>query len=66
VGTPFMQTEQDRSIRVKDLAEVLMSGSRCRQAQKRLIPLKTGGYVGDANDRPGPLHKVPLAQDDAT
>jgi hypothetical protein len=58
VGTPPVETEQDRSIRVEDLPEVIVTGSRRRQAKKRLIPLETGGHIGDANDRPGALHKV--------
>ena len=33
MGTPFVKAEQDRSIRVEDLTEVFMGGSRLRQAK---------------------------------
>ena len=33
VGTPLVETEQDRSIQVEDLTEVVMGGSRLRQAK---------------------------------
>src|ERR1700733_1946250 len=36
VGTPLMETKQNRSIRVDDLPEVVMGGSRLRQAKQRL------------------------------
>jgi hypothetical protein len=33
MSTPLVKAEQDRSIRVEDLAEVIMGGSRFRQAK---------------------------------
>jgi hypothetical protein len=33
MGTPPVKAEQDRSIRVEDLTEVVMGGSRLRQAK---------------------------------
>src|SRR4029077_303319 len=33
MGTPFVKAEQDRSIRVQDLTEVVMGWSRLRQAK---------------------------------
>jgi hypothetical protein len=33
MGPPLMKAEQDRSIRVEDLTEVVMGGGRCRQAK---------------------------------
>lgn len=33
VGTPRVQTEQDRSIRIHDLREVIVGRSRLRQAK---------------------------------
>jgi DNA-directed RNA polymerase subunit N (RpoN/RPB10) len=33
VGTPLVETEQDRSIRVDDLPEVVVGRSRLRQAK---------------------------------
>src|SRR5262245_24898833 len=61
MGTPLMKAEQDRSIRVDDLAEVVMSGSRLRQAKERLVPLQAAGHIANANDRPRTLHGSPLA-----
>ena len=60
VVAPLVETEQDRFIRVEDLPEVVMLGSRRPQAEERLVPLETGGHVGHANDRPDPLHRVLL------
>src|ERR1700683_2828918 len=59
VGTPLVEAKQDRSIRVEDLPEVIVTGSRRRQAKERLVPLETGGHIGDANDRPRTPHKIP-------
>ena len=64
MGTPLVETEQDRSIRVEDLPEVVMFGSRRRQAKERLVPLETGGRLGDANDCPA-LHRVLLLRPNA-
>jgi hypothetical protein len=58
VGTPLVETQQDGSIRVEDLPEVIVAGSRRRQAKERLVPLETGGHIGDANDRPYALHPI--------
>src|SRR4030095_7414601 len=33
MGTPLVKAEQDRAIRVEDLTEVVMGGSRLRQAK---------------------------------
>jgi hypothetical protein len=33
MGTPLVKAEQDRSIRVEELTEVVMGGSRLRQAK---------------------------------
>src|SRR5882724_5034330 len=60
VVAPLVETEQDRFIRVEDLREVVMLGSRRPQAEERLVPLETGGHVGHANDRPDALHRVLL------
>ena len=57
VGTPRVETEQDRSIRVEDLPEVVVGRSRFRQTKQRLVPLEALGHVGYANDRPYALHR---------
>ena len=45
VGTPLVETEQDRSIRVDDLPEVVVGGSHFRQAKERLVPLEALRHV---------------------
>src|SRR3954454_8502551 len=61
VGTPLVKAEQDRSIRVEDLPEVVMGGSRLRQAQQRLVPLEAARHIANANDGPRASHGVPPA-----
>src|SRR5713226_2522091 len=56
VGTPLVETEQDRSIGVDDLPEVVVGRSRLRQAKQRLVPPEALGHVSYANDRPRALH----------
>jgi hypothetical protein len=41
VGTRLVKTEQDHSIWVNDLPEVVVRGGRFRQAEHRLVPLAT-------------------------
>ena len=43
MGTPLVKAEQDRFIRVEDLTEVVMSGSRLRQARSDWYHLKLPG-----------------------
>src|SRR5262249_4204774 len=57
VGTPLVETKQDRSIRVDDLPEVVVGRSRLRQAKQRQVPLEALGHVSYANDRPRALHR---------
>jgi hypothetical protein len=45
VGTPLVEAEQDRSIRVEDLPEVVMGGSRLRQAKQRLVPFEAARHI---------------------
>jgi hypothetical protein len=56
VGAPLVKTEQDGSIRVEDLSEVVMCGSRFLQAKQRLIPSEAASYIGNSNDRPCASH----------
>src|SRR5262245_52595000 len=62
VGTPLVETKQDRSIRVDDLPEVVVGRSRLRQAKQRLVPFEALGHVSDANDRPRALHRLLCGQ----
>jgi len=56
MGSPVVETEQDCSIRVDDLPEVVVGGSRLRQAKQRLVPLESLGHVSYADDRPRALY----------
>jgi hypothetical protein len=56
-----VEAEQDRSIRIQDLTEVVMSRRRLGLAKDRLVPFEAGGDVADANDRPGAFHRIPLS-----
>ncbi len=56
VGAPRVETEQDRSIRVEDLPEVIVGRSGLREAKQRLVPFEAPGHVSNTNDRPRALH----------
>ncbi len=56
MSTPFVKAEQDGSIRVEDLTEVVMGGSRLRQAKQRLVPLEADRHVANSDDRPRSPH----------
>src|SRR5258705_13271613 len=64
MGTPLVKGEQDRPIRVEDLPEVAVGGSRLRQAKERLVPLEAVRHAGNANDRPCASHGPSLPADD--
>ena len=55
VGAPLVKAEQDRSIRVEDLPEVVVGGSSLWQAKQRLVPLEAATHIANPNDRPGAL-----------
>src|SRR5262249_60055505 len=57
VGTPRVKAEQDRSIRVEDLPEVVMGRSRLGQVKQRLVPIEALRHVSYANDRPRAPHR---------
>src|ERR1044072_1843805 len=59
MSTPTVQAEQDRSICVEDLTEVVMSRRRLRQAKKRLVPPATGWHVVNTDNRPQTFHRNP-------
>src|SRR5262245_3988930 len=59
VGSPLVETEQYRSIRVQDLPEVVVLRGRLLQAKQRLVPVEAPAYVSDADDRPRALHRSP-------
>jgi hypothetical protein len=51
-----VKAEQDRAIRVEDLPEVVMGGTRLRLAKERLVPFEAASHIAYPNDRPGALH----------
>ena len=57
---PLMKTQQDRSIRVEDLPEVIVSRARFRSTEKRLIPIEAARDIRNANDCPRALHRLLL------
>jgi len=59
--TPLVEAEQDRSIRVEDLPEAVMGGSRVRQAKQRLVPSEAARHIANPYDRPGAPHAGPPA-----
>jgi hypothetical protein len=61
VGTPRVKAEQDRSIRIEDLPEVIMGGSRLRQAKQRLVPFEAAKHIANPNNRPDTPHTSPPA-----
>jgi hypothetical protein len=56
VSAPLMETQQDCSVRVANLSEMMMRGRGLRQAEQRLIPFEAPGHVSHADDRPDALH----------
>jgi hypothetical protein len=51
-----MKTEQNRAIRVEDLAEVVVGRSRFRQAKQRLVPREAASDIGHSDDSPCAFH----------
>jgi hypothetical protein len=51
-----MKTQQNRSIRIENLTEVVMRGRGLRQAKERLVPLEAKRYIRNPNDGPCPPH----------
>ena len=56
MGTPFVKAEQDRAIRIEDLPEVVVCGSRLRLAEERLVPFEAASHIAYPYDRPRALH----------
>lgn len=56
VRAPFVQAQQHRSVRVEELAPVVVRRMRRRLAEQRLVPRETSGHVAHADDRPRSFH----------
>lgn len=48
---PLMETQQDCSIGIQDLAEVVMTGWRCGLSEQRLIPPHTARHIPHTDNR---------------
>jgi hypothetical protein len=58
VRAPPMKAEQDGSIRVQNLTEVVV-GRRClKLAKERLVPFEADRDIAYADDRPGTFHRI--------
>ena len=58
VCAPLMETEQDRSIRIHNLAKVVMARGGLGLAEERLVPFEATTNVPYAEDRPGAFHRI--------
>ncbi len=52
MGSPLMQAEQNRAVRVDDLTEVFVGRSRLRQPQQRLVPGEAERDIVHPDDGP--------------
>src|SRR5215831_7556859 len=60
VGAPLVEAEQDRSVCIEDLCEVVMGRNGSRLTEQRLVPLEAAWHIGGPNDRPRALQWLPL------
>jgi len=58
VFAPPVEAEQHGSIRIQDLAKVVMARRRLGLTEKRLVPFEAAGNVPDADDRPRAFHSI--------
>ena len=62
VSAPLVETEQNSSIRIEELAKMIMRRKRSRLTEQRLIPFEATRHVANSYDRPSALHRVPLCR----
>ena len=58
VRAPLVEAEQDSSIRIEDLTEVVMGGLCLGLAEERLVPFEATQHITYADDRPGAFHDI--------
>ena len=58
---PVVEAKQDGSIRIQDLAKVVMARRRPGLAEERLIPFEAAGNVAYADDCPYAFHCISLS-----
>src|SRR5262245_28554555 len=57
VRAPRVEAEQDRSIRIEDLAKAPMGGVRDRRTKQSLVAVEAAANVVHPDDRPRTLHR---------
>jgi hypothetical protein len=55
---PLVDAEQDGSIRIQDLAKVLMARRRRRLSKQRVVPLETFWHIPHPDDGPCAFHRI--------
>jgi hypothetical protein len=55
---PLVKTEQNGSVGVEQLAEVIVRRTTVRLAKERLVPLETGRHILNANDCPNTFQRI--------
>src|SRR4026208_322944 len=55
---PPVKTKQDRTVRVEELPEIVMSRCRFGLTEERLIPIEAARHISDSNDCPRALHRI--------
>ena len=58
VRAPLVKAKQDGTIRIQDLTKVVMTRSRLRLAEERLVPFEATGNVVYADDCPCAFHRI--------
>jgi hypothetical protein len=58
VRAPRVEAKQDGSIRIQDLAKVVMTRRRLGLAKERLVPFEADGNVAYPDDRPCAFHRI--------
>ena len=56
MSSPLVKAEQNSSIRIDDLPEVVMRRRCLRQTEQRLVPVAARRHISHRYDRPGTPH----------
>src|ERR1051326_3301296 len=57
MGAPLVEAEQDSSICIEELPEVVVGRERSWLTEQRLVPLEAAQHVAYPYDRPRALHR---------
>ena len=58
MGAPLVEAEQDSSVRIENLPEVIMGRKGSRLTEQRLVPAEALRHIAYPYNRPGALHLV--------